>query len=186
MKLSDGERGYLAGILDGEGSIMIYRNSSDAVARLVLQVVTTTNIMIFDRVCALLDKAGYQWRQTHWKGCAAKGWNQAWMAHLGRINDQRLFIDEIGPLVFGKAEHIRLASAFLRYRFGGQGGKRHVNRDSDDLIIASLKRLNARGKKLSAVETVREPADFRRKIQSELFGDEQSTAEMTVPLPMIQ
>jgi hypothetical protein len=179
MKLSGEELGYLAGMVDGEGSVMLYRNSHDKVIRLVIQVVVSTNLQIVEKVRSLLIKAGYKYGVTHTKENTAKGYRGAWMLQLRRIDDQKRFISEVGPSVSGKAEQLRVASAFLARRNSRRKTKPNVE---DDLLVAYMKTLNVRGLSADTVTTARD-ADFLSslKIQSELYGDVQSVAEMTTP-----
>jgi len=179
MEISDKEIGYLAGMLDGEGSVMLYRNSGDGVIRLVIQPVTSTNALISEKVQDILRRANIYFGVVHTKPNIEKGFRGSWAVQIRVIAAQKKYIQLIEPVAVAKAEHLRLAGMFLKGRVHTQRG-RHMrpNRAEDELLMARVKELNSRG--LGSVTTVREPVETQ-KIQSELFGDEQSAAEMTAP-----
>lgn len=179
MAITAEETGYLAGMLDGEGSVMLYRNSNDGVARLVIQPVTSTSAKIAEKVQDILTRAGILFGVVYTKPNLEKGFRGSWAVQIRRIAYQKKYIAMIEPYAAAKAEHLRLAGTFLKNRISHiRGRHKRTNRAEDELLIVRMKELNSRG--LGSVTTAREPLEIV-KIQSELFGDEQSAAEMSAP-----
>lgn len=185
MELSGEEKGYLAGILDGEGSFTLYHHGKGGkgVIHLQIQLLTTTNPLILDKCCAILDKRHIHYVISTWEPRDER-WNKAWAIGVNRIDDQKVFISEIGPYIAGKAEQLRVASAWLSRR---RSGKKAKYSPVDESLVQEMKALNARGNLRGTVETKRETAsNCQQKLWSELHGDMQSTAETTVPLAKLQ
>jgi len=184
MAISDIEIGYLAAMLDGEGSVILYHGNcgkgNPKTARLVIQPVTSTSPLISERVQEILQRAGIEFGVVHTRPNYEKGYRGSWAVQVRRISEQKKYIALIEPHAVQKAEHLRLAGIFLKYRWSHVRGRyKRVDRAKDDLLIARMRELNSRG--LGSVTTAPEPVEIP-KIQSELFGDEQSVAEMTTPL----
>lgn len=87
--------------------------------------------------------------------------------------------EKVQELLRKAAENLRLGGIFLKNRSIRVTGRyTHPNRAEDELLIVRMKELHSR--ELGSVTTERELPEME-KLQSELFGDEQSVAEMTAP-----
>lgn len=176
--LTEQEKAYLAGIVDGEGTITLRRTKGRIVVYAI--ALTNTNGALILHVGRLLKRAGirtYLSKHACWAG--RKGYKAGWQLLLAGIDNTKAFLNMIRPYLVGKARQADLVLEFLSNRRSGH----HVGRKSarDLMIYDMLRDLNARGTSKS-VETVRsEHLAEDVMIQSELYGDVQSEAEMPSP-----
>jgi hypothetical protein len=178
MKLSLSDIGYLAAMLDGEGSLIMWTNKR-LTPRLVIQVVCSTNLAIVEKVRSILQKAGWRHGITLCNANPVTNAKAAWVVQVRWCDDQKEFIRAVSPEVVGKAEQLRVASAYLERR----SSKTKVKPNADDaFLVAYMRKLNARGLSADSVTTARDASFLKSlRIQSELHGDMQSEAEMTSP-----
>src|ERR1700691_5555929 len=82
MAISDIEIGYLAAMLDGEGSVILYHGNcgkgNPKTARLVIQPVTSTSPLISERVQEILQRAGIEFGVVHTRPNYEKGYRGSW------------------------------------------------------------------------------------------------------------
>jgi hypothetical protein len=178
MMKTDFEIGYIAGLMDGEGSINYVRQTdkrSGRVAqgcRLNVCVVANSNPLIISKVEQILERWGIQFntRMTH---------PRFWQVDIvGTIDNKRKFLKIIYESLAGKKEQ---ASLMLRFMNSRGAGKKVPVTESDLALLERVTILN-RLNRLGTVETAPEPLPMvEEKIQSELFSDEESPAEMPGP-----
>ena len=166
--------GYIAGLLDGEGSIYFTYQTTTNV-RASICVVANSNPLIIARVEEILQSWGvpFATRESH---------PHFWHVGLkGGISDKKCFLKVIIPFLAGKKEQAKLMMKFLSRR----GGKKRqvLLSDNDKSLVSRVKYLN-HVNKLGSVETVRESPE-KVKIQSELTGDSKRVAEMPTPIRQI-
>jgi len=168
------EIGYIAGLLDGEGSIYFTVQTTTNI-RACICVVANSNPLIIARAEEILQSWGvpFATRETHL---------HFWHIDLkGSISDKKCFLKLIIPYLAGKKEQAKLMLAFLKRR---GGTKRQVLlSDNDKSLVSRVKYLN-HVNKLGSVETVRESPE-KVKIQSELTGDSKRVAEMPTPIRQV-
>lgn len=170
MNPSAEDIGYIAGVLDGEGSLNF---STTGGWRTVISAVCNSNPLIISKVESILESWGvsYVTRQTH---------GHFWHVDVkGRVSNKKKFLAIIFNSLAGKKEQARLMMRFMERR----SDTRSVSiSESDKAIAIRVKQLN-RLNRTGSVTTAREsfPEIEEVKIQSELFGDEERSAEMTGP-----
>lgn len=131
-------------------------------------------------LAGLADKAGWKCGTLRSRGNKDKNWAKAWVLQIYRIDEQKKFLNEIGPLITGKAEQVKIAQSFLRRRKSGRMVKPSPE---DRVFMDNMKALNRRGFKSGSVETKRAATVHPQlKLWSELRSDAESPAEMTGPL----
>jgi len=168
--LSAKDIGYIAGLLDGEGSLNF---STTGGWRLCISAVSNSNPLIIAKVETILDSWNifYVTRQTH---------EHFWHVDIkGRVTNKRKFLEIIFDSLAGKKEQARL---MLKYMERRRDGRTSFITESDKAIalrVRQLNRLNRTGSVTTARESFHEIEEV--KIQSELFGDEERSAEMTGP-----
>jgi hypothetical protein len=171
MEFSENDIGYMAAILDGEGSINF---STTGGWRACVSAVCNSNPLIISRVESILDSWGIQYvtRSTH---------VHFWHVDIkGRCSNKKRFLEIIFNSLSGKKEQARLMIKYMARR----GDRRFVRISEMDKAIAirvkQLNRLNRTGTVETAREAFLELVE-EVKIQSELFGDKESPAEMPGP-----
>lgn len=140
LQMSDADKGYLAGIIDGEGSVGFTWGSS-AKAQIRVTVVNTDRRLID----WLLTRAGghacpKKQKVAHWK--------RAWQWTVTSAQARRL-LDEVGHYLVLKAEQAALVREFddIAAR-GGPVGKRRL--DDRARLISKVRDLNAKGVRRAA------------------------------------
>ena len=172
MKPSENEIGYIAGVLDGEGSLNF---STTGGWRTVVTAVCNSNPLIISRVESILESWGifYVTRQTH-----AHFWH---VDIKGRVGNKKKFLNIIYESLHGKKEQARLMMKFLERRTDKRSTPISETDKAIAIRVSQLNHLNRTG----AVETARQALpdlNFEeKKLQSELFGDKESPAETTGP-----
>lgn len=181
MKLSEAQIGWLAGIVDGEGSIQITTNGPHLRATVI--VLVNTNNALIQTASNLLTMAGIENRIGNLSGGPAwrKEWRPAWNVQIMKIDSMKAFLSMISPYLVAKKEQAEIAMQFLSRRRSYKPHSRGAVKTSrEDLLLRErIQKLNKRGASES-VETVRPPRESEM-IQSELHSDMQSQAEMPWP-----
>ena|ERR1700678_3830186 len=167
---SERDIGYMAGILDGEGSLNF---STTGGWRTVVTAVCNSNPLIISRVESILESWGvsYVTRETH---------SHFWHVDIkGRVSNKKKFLGIIFDSLVGKKEQARLMMKFMERRRDATWCS--ISED-DKAIAARVKQLN-RSNRTGSVTTARAPLPVvkKAKIQSELFGDKERSAEMSDP-----
>jgi hypothetical protein len=176
---SEIEIGYMAALLDGEGSLNYTRlvdKRSGRVSqgcRLNVTAVSNSNPLIIGRAEQILQSWDifFVTRETH---------PRFWAIDIkGNIDNKRKFLRIVYEALAGKKEQARLMLQFMDRR--GKGKWVPIT-ESDKALLQRVNLLN-RSNHLGSVTTAREAflETEEVKIQSELFGDEKRSAEMTGP-----
>lgn len=186
MKLTEAELGWLAGIMDGEGTICLSKEKASRrnhlYARCTIHVIANTNPALIARVTALLSKVEIRYSIGTLIGeqKRAKNWKPAWNVKISTIDAMKDFLEMVRPYLVGKAEQADIAVLFLARRFSSHAAWGIL--ESEELLIARCQELNAG--KSESVETARRPSPNAMMIQSELGSDVESSAETTEPKPL--
>jgi hypothetical protein len=168
--------GYMAALLDGEGSLNYTRlldKKSGRVSqgcRLNVTAVSNSNPLIVGKAEEILKSWGvfFVTRETH---------PRFWAVDIkGSIDNKRKFLKIIYNALAGKKEQARLMLKFMDRR--GKGKWVRIT-ESDRALLQRVSFLN-RSNHLGSVTTARVPLPEleEEKIQSDLFGDEEKPAEM--------
>jgi hypothetical protein len=176
---SENEVGYMAALLDGEGSLNSTRlidKRSGRVSqgcRINVSAVSNSNPLIVGKAEQILKSWGiiFVTRETH---------PRFWAVDIrGTIDNKRKFLETVYDSLAGKKEQARLLLAFMKRR--GNGKSVRVTESDRALLkrVNVLNHLNHLGSVTTARESFLETEEV--KIQSELFGDKESPAEMTGP-----
>lgn len=176
---SEREIGYMAALLDGEGSLNYTRlldKRSGRVSqgcRLNVTAVSNSNPLIVGKAEQILTSWGVEHivRETH---------PRFWAVDIkGTVDNKRKFLKMIYDDLVGKKEQARLMLKFMDRR---RGGKRVAVTESDRALLERVTYLN-RLNRLGSVTTAPDPLPLteEEKIQSELFGDKERPAEMPGP-----
>ena len=177
-------RAYLAGLLDGEGTIGFcsqiakphWKNKNCDHLRLQVDVISNTNEALIIAVVNLLKADGFSPKVSHWQPEGAKS-KQGHRIYLPCIEERRSFLELVHPYLIGKKEQAEIGLEFLSRR---SVGKKVKTTEYERLLHERMKVLNQRGHTSEPVTTER-PAGDTPKSQSELHGDVQSAAEMPAP-----
>ena len=167
--------GYMAALLDGEGSLNYTRiidKRSGRVSqgcRVNVTAVSNSNPLIIGKAEEILKAWDIQFisRETH---------PRFWAVDIkGKIDNKRKFLEIIYDSLAGKKEQARLMLQFMENR---GAGKYVPITESDRALLERVTYLN-RLNRLGSVETAREALPEEEvKIQSELTGDREKPAEM--------
>lgn len=171
--------GYMAALLDGEGSLNSTRLVDKRAGRVAqgcrinVTAVSNSNPLIVGKAEEILKSWGVTFvtRETH---------PRFWAVDIkGNIDNKRKFLTIIYEALAGKKEQARLILQFMERR---GAGKWVAISASDRALLQRVSLLN-RSNRLGSVTTAREAflQDEEVKIQSELFGDEERSAEMSGP-----
>lgn len=168
--------GYMAGLLDGEGSLnytrLIDKKRLHVTqgCRINVTAVSNSNPLIVARAAEILRswEVGHIVRETH-----PFFWN---VDIKGKIDNKRNFLEIIFPALRGKREQAMLLLKFMEPR---GSGKYVPITEADRCLLEQVKKLNHLNR-LGSVTTARETGDGL-KIQSELDSDAERPAETTGP-----
>jgi hypothetical protein len=171
--------GYMAALLDGEGSLNYTRlvdKRSGRVSqgcRLNVTAVSNSNPLIIGKAEEILKAWDifFITRETH---------PRFWAVDIkGNIDNKRKFLKIIYEALAGKKEQARLMLQFMDRR---GNGKYVPVTESDRALLQRVSLLN-HSNRLGSVTTAREAflETEEVKIQSELFGDKERPAEMPGP-----
>ncbi len=171
--------GYMAALLDGEGSLNYTRiidKRSGRVSqgcRLNVSAVSNSNPLIIGKAEEILKSWDilHVTRETH---------PRFWAVDIkGSIDNKRKFLKIIYEALAGKKEQARLMLQFMDRR---GNGKYVPITESDRALLQRVSLLN-RSNHLGSVTTARVPLSEleEEKIQSELFSDGERSAEMSGP-----
>ena len=136
LRLSEPEKAYIAGIVDGEGTISI--RTSEHRRQLYVHIGNTDKRLI-DWLLKILGcgaTTSYQHRED-WKPC-----------HSFRIICQQAgeFLEEIYPYLILKKRHAEIGINFVRGQRGLRGKRITQDRLNNELILQKeIKKLNIRG-----------------------------------------
>jgi len=161
MRLSEAQIGYLAGIVDGEGSItFVYhkcRTSRSKSAVAYVCPVANSNPLIIEAVTFLLDILGVRYAvhspKREWNKKAKK---RPYAVHIKGMDSAKVFLKVICESLRGKREQAELVLEYLERRKEGKRVKFVTDRDLQ--IIDSVRSLNRNYGALFPVETTREPS----------------------------
>lgn len=179
---------YLAGLMDGEGTIGLshrvskphWKTKNMDHYQVQLDVITNTNHALILAVAEILKAEGFDAKYASWQPKSKSGTGNCKMGHrmfLLGTGQKRRFLEAISPYLIAKKEQAKLVLEFLSRRSEGRKVK---TTEYERLLYARLRELNQRGRTSEPVTTARGALDTV-KIQSELHGDVQRSAEMTDP-----
>lgn len=163
MRLSSTQIGYLAGIMDGEGTItFVYHKCKTNVNVLCSPVVfvcpiANSNPLIIERVASLLDKLSIRYEiyspKREWNKKAVK---RPYAIHLKGMDSSKAYLKVIREHLAGKQQQAEFVLEYLNRR---KEGKRvsHIT-ERDLLIIESVRKLNRDYGTRFSVETKRQPS----------------------------
>jgi hypothetical protein len=177
-------RAYLAGIMDGEGTIGLshrvskphWKTKNMDHYQVQLDVLSNTNELLILAVVSLLRQEGFVPKLCSWQP-RGKNSRRGYRIFLLRTEQKVRFLELIHPYLIGKKEQAELVLSFLSRR---GNGKKVKTIEYERLLVVRLTELNQRGRTSKPVTTVRQAGDTP-KSQSELHGDMQSAAEMPAP-----
>jgi hypothetical protein len=176
---------YIAGLLDGEGTIGLVWNRSKGRwrantnhLRAQVDIVANCDERLIRFVVDTLKEWGLSPKTVDYRTEQRNpNWNAAWKVFLVTIDDKKKFLELIRPYLVAKQEQADIVLKFLSRR----GSHTKVKTTQyERLLWAACAKLNKRGRAPEPVTTGREAGDTP-KLQSELYGDIQSEAEMTSP-----
>jgi len=162
-RLSDLQVGYLAGIMDGEGTItFVYHKSKTDVNVIHSPVVfvcavANSNPLIIESVTSLLRALGIR----HKVFTPKKEWNKKakkrpYAVHVQGMDSAKAYLKVIGEYLSGKKEQATLTLEYLERRKEGQRVKEITERDLQ--IIATVRDMNRNYGADFTVETKRQPS----------------------------
>ena len=162
-RLSDLQVGYLAGIMDGEGTITFVYHKSKTNVNVIhspvvfLCAVANSNPLIIESVTSLLRALGIR----HKVFTPKKEWNKKakkrpYAVHVQGMDSAKAYLKVIGELLSGKKEQATLTLEYLERRKEGQRVKEITERDLQ--IIATVRSMNRNYGANFTVETKRQPS----------------------------
>ena len=161
MRLSEAQIGYLAGIMDGEGSItFVYhksRTSRSKSAVTYVCAVANSNPLIIEAVTSLLDILSVRYKvfspKREWNKKAKK---RPYAVHIQGMDSVKAFLKVIRQDLRGKQVQAELVLEYLERRKEGRRVRFMTDRDLQ--IIGLVRSLNKNYGALFPVETTREPS----------------------------
>jgi hypothetical protein len=169
MMLSDLQVGYLAGIMDGEGTItFVYHKCKTNVNVIHSPVVfvcavANSNPEIIKNVTSLLDRLPVRYKvfspKKEWNKKAKK---RPYAVHVQGMDSAKAFLKIIGPHLSGKREQADLTLEYLERRKEGQRVKTITERDLQIIELVRYKNRNY-GADFS-VETKRQPSIITEEV----------------------
>jgi hypothetical protein len=179
---NDMEIGWLAGVIDGEGSISI---STDKKAnRLHAQVfLTNSNEAMLLKARRIMLGLGVENPRLHFHSIGRSKFSYrsnvpCHRIYVGTASGMKLLLQAILPQLTSKREQAELMLEFLQHRKGRSARVRFTKRDFE--IAAAIREINR--PTVRALETnTRSTAEDAVMIESDLHGDMQSVAEMSTP-----
>ena len=175
----DVEIGWLAGVIDGEGSITLARRS-DSHAFHVWLTITNTCLPLLERAMDIMVRLGAEKVYLHYNdrrhlriGATQK--RPCYRIYVGTLPGITTILRAVLPQLTAKRPQAELV---LEYA-GGRGAYARKRVNARDVEIAQLVSDLNRGR-LDSVETARAPR-YGEMTQSDLRGDTQRAAEMTAP-----
>ena len=175
----DVEIGWLAGLIDGEGSITMSRRS-DSHAFHVWLAITNTNVPLLERAMDIIRRMGaekvylHNNDNRHLKTGAAQK-RPCYRIYVGTLPGITTILNVVLPQLTAKRMQAELV---LEYSAGRSAAARKRANARDAEIAKTISDLN-RGR-LDSVETARAPRNSEMT-QSDLHGDMQRAAETTAP-----
>lgn len=162
-RLSDLQVGYLAGIMDGEGTITFVYHKSKTNVNVIhspvvfLCAVANSNPLIIESVTSLLRVLGIR----HKVFSPKKEWNKKakkrpYAVHVQGMDSAKAYLSVIGESLSGKKEQATLTLEYLERRKEGQRVKEITERDLQ--IIATVRGMNRNYGADFTVETKRQPS----------------------------
>ena len=163
QRLSDLQVGYLAGIMDGEGTITFVYHKSKTNVNVIhspvvfLCAVANSNPLIIESVTSLLRALGIR----HKVFTPKKEWNKKakkrpYAVHVQGMDSAKAYLKVIGEFLSGKKEQATLTLEYLERRKEGQRVKEITERDLQ--IIATVRDMNRNYGADFTVETKRQPS----------------------------
>ncbi len=144
--LSDGEAGYIAGLIDGEGTIWlrwsVARHKSEAPS-----VIAGGGLRIYNSEEAVLRwvRATVGAGNVHSHARDGKGWRTDWRYEVGGWPACRLF-ESVLPYLIIKRRRAELFIEFTHFSVGATGRRSRTTVRWQNDLISELMRLNARGR----------------------------------------
>jgi LAGLIDADG-like domain len=180
--VTDMEIGWLAGVIDGEGCISISTDKKDN--RLHAQVfLTNSNQEMLIKARRIMLELGVENPRLHLHSIGKSKFSHrsnvpCHRIYIGTAVGMRKLLQAIFPQLTSKRVQAELMLEFLKNRKGRSARVRFTGRDFE--IAQLIREVNR--PIVGSVETVRVPQPGKAEmIQSELYGDMQSEAEMTSP-----
>jgi hypothetical protein len=163
MRLSGTQIGYLAGIMDGEGTVTFVYHKSRTNVNVIhspvvyICAVANSNPLIIERVASLLDKLSIRYGihspKREWNKKAVK---KPYAIHLKGMDSAKKYLKVIREALSAKKEQAELVLEYLERRKEGRRVKSITERDL--LIIESVRSLNRNYGTSFSVETKRQPS----------------------------
>lgn len=152
MKLTPAEAGYLAGLIDGEGSLTITVSRRPQLQSNL--VINNCNRAIIDYAAALLTKMNVPFSINGRRKPGSTRWKKPWAITVNArfVHMTRLLL-VLKPYIIGKAEQVELVLAFCRRRTAydyfarsKRTARGTTSYSTDDIAtINRLRELNFRG-----------------------------------------
>ncbi|MFA6385939.1 MAG: hypothetical protein WCW29_04310 [Candidatus Paceibacterota bacterium] len=154
--ISDIEKSWLAGILDGEGSIgisrlMSHRKNPTLTPRISIG---NTNMKIINHVREILEKIPITMFIEKCQKVENKNWKQASVIQISHIIGVKKLLDVVTPFLIGKREQAEILLSFVNSRIKiykslnripGNGGRGTPYTDEEIKLCYQLKILNKKG-----------------------------------------
>lgn len=153
------ECAYMAGLIDGEGSIALHLKTDNHYAPLVF--IGNTNESLVDWIKYFFTKYAISFHLG--LGKRYETWHApVWRFELRKLKYCQRFLRLVEPFLIGKREHARLLLRFLDSRLDENGNARHTVRTAGlgfdyapwvHDVFMQLKTMNTRGKKPTSTTT---------------------------------
>lgn len=138
--VSEVDLAYIAGLFDGEGSIIAKKDTRRGNA--YRASVTNTNREVLVWICELL---GYGRVYTHSQGHAV--WKDSYVLFIMGLEHIKDFLDAIRPYVKVKRDALEIMSALVDRRLSLQEKQyNHPTTDLDAMLVEAMHKVNRRGK----------------------------------------
>lgn len=138
LKLSDAQRGYLAGIIDGEGTIRIVKTTDKYYAPFIQ--ITNTNMAIMEYLERVLGDIGHLYIEN--PNLRKPNHKTKLVFNLASVQGVKAVLEGVADLLVIKKSQGKLALDFIRYKESKRGyGNHAIEEDFHQKML----RLNARG-----------------------------------------
>lgn len=129
---------YLAGIIDGEGMVNMFRYGHRSVIEVVI---ANTNESIISRCNAIMTAIGAS-PYIRFQDRRKLGWKPTWWLRVRNQAKCQLILESVRPYIVGKLPQCDLLLQYIRSR---KGKKNARLTEDEERMISSIRPLNKRG-----------------------------------------
>jgi len=138
--ISELDKAYIAGFVDGEGNISIYKDARGSCLHYVISI-HNTNVEILEWIRHTLGVG-----KIYSKDSKRDNWKIGYQLTTQRMSDMKDILEQLKPYFRLKAPHADIALSLISIRLMRRNGKKFVPlNDIEEVLVGVMKRLNHKG-----------------------------------------